>query len=337
MLASVQSQFKEVIAENISAEGTNRIVRKPEFVSVVAYIHNDCDKIQKFIEVVMGFFQQNFKKCEVIFVDDYSSDESLRVIKEYYKNNPVDYVVSIVRMGCYHGMEIAMNAGRDMSIGDYVYEFDNLYIDYDPDVIMAAYDKCMEGYDIVMVSTDVPVRATSKLFYKLFNCATNLQAKIGQDSWRLISRRGINRVTSMDVNIPYRKAVYLNCGLSVAQISYKSATGVRPPRITRKYERFNLGIESFIYFTNIIERIGMVVASLIAIFCVVSALSSVILGLFGKAANSGFSLLMIVVCVGFIGMFCLIAVVLKYLSVLVDLAFKRQKYRIADVDKISSR
>ena len=36
-------------------------------------------------------------------------------------------------------------------------------------------------------------------------------------------------------------------------------------------------------------------------------------------------------------LFCLMAVVLKYLSVLVDLVFKRQKYRIADIDKISSK
>ena len=336
MLLTAQTEVITDI-ENSRPYEAKRGIKRPEFVSAVVYVHNDCDKVQKFIEVVMGYFQENFKKCEVIFVDDYSSDESLRVIKEYYKNHPVDYVVSIIRMGCYHGMEIAMNAGRDMAIGDYVYEFDNLYIDYAPDVIMAAYDKCMEGYDIVMVSTEVPVRLTSKLFYKLFNCATNLQAKIDQDSLRLISRRGINRITSIDVNIPYRKAVYLNCGLSVAQISYKSVTGVRPPRITSKCERFNLGIESFIYFTNAVERIAMAIACLIAIFCVVSVLYSIISGIWGGDRGAGIPLLMIVVCVGFMGVFCLMAVVLKYLSVLVDLVFKRQKYRIADIDKISSK
>lgn len=310
---------------------------KPQFVSIVAYVHNDKDKIHKFIEVVMECCQKNFKQCEIIFVDDFSSDNSVDVIKEYYKQNPVNYIVSIIKMGRYHGIETAMNAGRDMAIGDYVYEFDDLYIDFNADIVLEAYDKCLEGNDIVTVSTDVPIRYTSKLFYKIFNKAISSRAKIGQESFRLLSRRGINRITSMDVHIPYRKVIYLNCGLSTAQITYKSTTGSRPARITQKYERFDLAMDSFIYFTNIAERLAMGIAAgfgILSIFAIVYAITS---RLMGYREGIGWLSTMLFVSLGFMGMFGILALVVKYLSVVVDLVFKSQKYLIADIDKISSK
>lgn len=333
-MESAKVYFDETDVEEVRLCGNIQEMRRPQFVSVVAYVHNDGDKIKDFAEIVMDCFQKNFKQCEVIFVDDYSSDGSKQAIKEYYKNNPVNYVVNIIQMGCYHGLEVAMNAGRDMAIGDYVYEFDSMYVDYDADVIIEAYNKCLEGYDIVSVNTDVPVRFSSRLFYGLFNSVSNLQTKISQDSWRLISRRGINRIVSMDVDIPYRKAVYFNSGLSVAQISYKSQTGSRPPRITGKYERLKLGIESFIYFTPLVERIAMAAAILFSIFTICLIGYSFFAGLFGTGRGPGNRFVIFLMSIGFMGVFCLLAVIMKYLSVLVDLVFKRKKYRIADVEKI---
>ena len=308
-----------------------------QFVSVVAYVHNDSSKIEKFIETVLKCCDDKFKQFEVIFVDDCSTDNSVELIREHFKVNPVDYIVSIIRMGRYHGMETAMNAGRDMAIGDYVYEFDDLFVDFEPEVIIRAYDKCTEGNDIVTVSTDVPIRLTSKLFYKVFNRAISSNGKIGQDSFRLLSRRGINRVTSMDVNIPYRKAIYLGSGLSTAQIAYKSTEGTRPPRINGRQERIDLALDSFIYFTNIFERVTLAIMScfgLISVFAIIYAIWSRTMG---YHEGTGWLSAMLFISVGFVGIFAMLAIVVKYLSVLLELVFKNQKYLIANVEKISSK
>ena len=312
-MESAKVYLDEADIEEVRLQENVQEMRRPQFVSVVVYVHNNGKKIKDFAETVMNCFQKNFKQCEVIFVDDYSSDGSRQTIKEYYKSNPVNYIVNIIQMGCYHGLEIAMNAGRDMAIGDYVYEFDNMYVDYNADVIIEAYNKCLEGYDIVSVSADVSARFTS----------------------RLISRRGVNRIVAMDVDIPYRKAVYFNSGLSVAQISYKSQTGSRPPRITGRYERLKLGVESFIYFTSLVERIAMVAAILFSIFTICLIGYSFFAGLFSTGQGPGNRLVIFIMSIGFMGVFCLLAVIMKYLSVLVDLVFKRKKYRIAGVEKIS--
>lgn len=323
--------------ESDVADKTVTFVKKSEFISVVAYIHNNSNKIHNFIETVMSRCHSEFKHCEIIFVDDYSTDDSVAVIKDYYKKNPVDYMVSIIKMGYYHGMESSMNAGRDMAIGDYVYEFDDIYIDYDSEVVISAYEKCLEGYDIVVVSTDVPIRLTSKIFYSVFNKAILSNNHIGQDSFRIISRRGINRVTSMDVDILYRKAVYLNCGLRTAGIEYKSTTGVRPPRITQKYERIDLAMDSFVYFTNVAERVVIGMVAFFAVLLIFAIGYAIISRVMGYHNGLGWLSMMLVLSSGFMGLFGILAIAIKYLSVIVKLLFKSQKQFISEIDKISSR
>ena len=48
-------------------------------------------------------------------------------------------------------LESAMNAGRDIAIGDFVFEFDDVFVDYEPELIMRVYEKLLEGNDIVAV------------------------------------------------------------------------------------------------------------------------------------------------------------------------------------------
>ena len=244
-------------------------------------------------------------------------------------------MVSIIRMGRYHGMEVSMNAGRDMAIGDYVYEFDDLFVDYDGSVVLEAYNKCIEGNDIVTVSTDVPMRLTSKIFYGIFNRTAETASPIGQESFRLLSRRGINRVISMDIQIPYRKVIYLNSGLSAASVKYKSNTGKRPARLSEKTERIDLAIDSFIYFTKIIQRMSLIIAILFGIFSFATIVYVLVSRGLGYHVGMGWVSTMIFTSMGFMGLFGFMAIIIRYLSVIVDLVFKRQKYLIESIEKIT--
>ena len=49
----------------------------------------------------------------------------------------------------------------------------------------------------------------------------------------------------------------------------------------------------------------------------------------------GWTTTMLFLGFGFFGMFAILAMVLKYLSILVDLTFKRQKYVFESIEKIS--
>ena len=62
-------------------------------------------------------------------------------------------MVNVVHMSFFQGLESAMNAGRDIAIGDFVYEFDDIFVDYEPELIMEVYREMLCGNDIVAASS----------------------------------------------------------------------------------------------------------------------------------------------------------------------------------------
>ncbi len=309
---------------------------EPKFISVTAYVCNDEGRIRPFLKEIMEKCRDTFDKCELILVNDHSTDGSLDEIHAYFAENPTDYLVSVINLGIGQGIESAMNIGRDMTIGDYVYEFDDLHMDYPPELIVDAYRKCVSGNDIVSVSGNYKTRLTSRCFYSLYNKFSQTRYDIGSETFRLLSRRAINRIRSMGRYIPYRKAVYMNCGLQAARLTYEVKEEARRNyRKGRSDERINLAVDSFIYFTDLLEKISLgicVVFILIALGVICYTVWSFFMD---QHLASGWVSLMGFLSLGFIGVFGILTIILRYLGVLVNLTYRRQYYLIEDIEKIS--
>ena len=105
--------------------------REHKFVSAVMYLHNDAAYIDMFLSMITQELAALFDKYELIFVNDASSDDGIAKIYDFFEHTKMDsQMVSIIQMSHYQGQEAAMNVGRDLAIGDFVFEFDNLFIDY---------------------------------------------------------------------------------------------------------------------------------------------------------------------------------------------------------------
>ncbi len=311
--------------------------KESKFVSAVMYLHNDESRIEAFLKMITETMGANFDKYELIFVNDASTDGSLMKIHDFFAagRSGEGQMVSIVQMSHFQGLEAAMNAGRDLSIGDFVYEFDDILVDYEPALLRQVYDHMLEGYDIVSASSDSKVRLSSRVFYSVYNSASRGSARIGPETFRILSRRAINRVKSIGQYIPYRKAVYMNCGLEADTISYRSIVGAGTRTVhSNSGERTSLALDSFIYFTNVLERVSLAVSLLFLGITVVMGVY-LIAEYFGKVHPvEGWLSTMGFMSLGFMGVFVLLTIVLKYLSVLLNLIFKQQRYLIAGVEKI---
>ena len=141
--------------------------KEKNFVSAVVYVHNAEHKVSDFVNTVIAVLTSNFEHSEVICVNDFSSDRSLEQIRAI-NAEPAALSLSVINMSYYHGVEMAMNAGTDIAIGDFVFEFDDTILDFAPETIMQVYRKALEGNDIVSASPDKGLRITSKLFYNTF-------------------------------------------------------------------------------------------------------------------------------------------------------------------------
>ena len=306
-----------------------------KFVSLVIYLHNSAEYLRKFMDTVIPVFEKNFEQFEIVCVNDACTDHTIELLKEYVEEKHLTAMVNVVHMSFFQGLESAMNAGRDISIGDFVYEFDDIFVDYEPNLIIDVYQKLLEGNDVVSASSKGKLRLTSRLFYALYNRTSRGKGKIGPESCRIVSRRAINRIKSMGQYIPYRKAVYHNCGLKTATINYDSAQkDVRIKNKTIASERTSLALDSFIYFTNALERISAIISGVFLFFIVAMALYIIHDAISASRPVEGWLSTMGFLALGFFGVFVLLTIILKYLSVLLNLIFKQQRYLVADIEKV---
>ena len=309
-----------------------------KFISLVVYLHDAAPYLKYFLDTVLPVFEKNFQQYEVVCVDDASVDGTTQVLREYVESRQVKVMVSVVHMSFFQGLESAMNAGRDIAIGDFVYEFDDIFVDYEPEVILEVYRKLIEGSDIVAASSRGKMRTTSRIFYALYNKTSRGNGRIGPETFRIVSRRAINRIKSIGQSIPYRKAVYMNCGLKTATISYESCdVDVRIKNKTVSSERTALAFDSFIYFTNVLERISAIICGVFLVLTV--GMGFYLVGDFfnGDKPVEGWLSTMGFLALGFFGVFALLTIILKYLSVLLNLIFKQQRYLVSDIEKVVKR
>ena len=295
------------------------INKEKNFISVVVYVHNNEDNIINFLEKM----------------NDKSSDNSVQEIKKFFNKFP-ENTASIVNMSCYQGIELSMNAGVDAAIGDFVYEFDNIYIDYDLDIIIKIYKEALKEYDIVSAISDSKSKLSSRIFYKVFNNNSNNMYQIHTETFRILSRRAINRIRSINKTIPYRKVAYANCGLKITSVNYKSIKKIKKQNISKeiKETRTELAIESIILFTDISYKLAKFMSFIMIFTTMLTGIYTVSIFLMAKPIE-GWTTTMLLLSFAFFGIFVILMIMLKYLSILIDLIFKKEKYLIESIYKIN--
>ena len=138
--------------------------KEKNFISAVVYLHNDGARAVEFCRAVAAELDSHFAQYELVVVDDACTDDTVERLRAWGKDQAAP--LTILHMSLYHGLENAMNAGLDASIGDYVYEFDSTELCYPAAMIFDAYRTALQGSDIVSVC---PKATRSGLFYRIFN------------------------------------------------------------------------------------------------------------------------------------------------------------------------
>lgn len=308
--------------------------KEKSFASAVVYVHNAENRINQFLKTLIEVMETNFEHSEIVCVNDSSTDKSLNIIKET-SGIASTASISVVNMSYFHGVELAMNAGVDLAIGDFVFEFDNTIFDFDPAVIMQIYRHALAGFDIVSASPEKKERFTSKLFYDVFAIYSDRQYKMSTESFRVLSRRVINRIGSMNKTVPYRKAIYASCGLKIDNIKY--------PVISRKNDmlddqersyRSGLAVDSLILFTKMGYSFAKTMTILMMIVSLLMIVYSVVIYT-TSAPVAGWTTTILFLSVAFFGLFGILTIIIKYLQLLVDLVFKRKHYSYEGIEKLT--
>lgn len=298
--------------------------KEKNFISAVVYLHNDGVRAVKFFKMLTEQLDAHFEQYELIAVDDACTDDTVSLLRDWARD--LTKPLTFLHMSLFQRLEPCMNAGLDASIGDYVYEFDTTDTPYPADMIFAAYQTALTGSDIVSVCPN-RTNGTSRLFYGVFNANSHSAYRLRTDAFRLVSRRAVNRVHASSEHLPYRKAAYAASGLKMTDLTFEGRI------IDKGAGRFSLAADSLTLYTDA----GFKFSAGITLIMMALALAELVYTLVIFATGhpvEGWTTMMFVLTLGFAGVFAVLAIIVKYLSLLVDLIFKKQKYLIESVEKI---
>ena len=307
--------------------------KEKNFVSAVVYCCNDVDRIGAFIQSLDETLAANFLKYEIVVVNDASDDESTAVVKNYahqVNEGEQEHTITILNMSYRQGLEASMNAGLNLTIGDFVFEFDSVNDDYPWSMPMDVYRHSLTGYDIVGARSDRKPRLASNLYYHLFNKYAHLQHAIGPESFWLMSRRAINRIHSITQSIPYRKAAYANSGLAVDTLTYHPLRQIKRKRYN---DRRIVAVESLLLFTDVPFRATMMLALLMFLVSLIVGIYAVVYKLLRNPVE-GWTTTIFFMSFGFSGLFIILSMVIRYMQTLVRLNFRKKDYLFESIEKL---
>ena len=311
------------------------IAKEKNFISAVLYMNSSSDSqtFSVFVKKLSGILSDNFNKYEIICVDDdcqWDYEATLHEIRTAHSSP-----VTILHMSHYQGIEIAMNAGRDLAIGDFVIEFDECIWNFPDDMIMRAYERCLQDIDIVVCSDTKKGNIFSSVFYSLFNHFSNFKYQIKSENFKILSRRSINRIQSLNKTVPYRKALYANSGLTIDSLIYTSGSRTQYTHNTKmRKSRRALASDSLLLFTDIGYKASLTLSLLMVVIMVLCALYAIVIYKNGIAIE-GWTTTMLFLSFAFFGLFTILTIVIKYLSLLLNLSFKRNKYLYSNIEKLN--
>lgn len=306
----------------------------PMLCSVVISVFNEEDNLDPLYEALARVFADRKERYELIFVDDGSTDRSVRVIEALHQRDPQVRLITLSRN---FGHEAAMLAGIDHSRGDAVICMD-ADLQHPPEKILELLHAFAGGYEVVtMVRTNNEGsswfgKQLSSLFYRLMNRLVAVRFEPNASDFFLLSRRVADVIrTEFRERSRFLRGLVQSIGFRRTSISF-----VAPARAfgRSKYSfraLFNLSIDALFSFSNLPLRLGIFAGFLSGGFSLIVLIYSVIMKFLGRAP-SGYTTIVALITFLFSVQFVITGIIGEYLGLLFFETKKRPLY-IVDAKK----
>jgi len=235
-------------------------------LSVVVPAYNEEEVLPEFHRRVTDVLNHLSGLSEIVYVNDGSKDNTIRVLLDLCAN---DRRVIVVDLSRNFGKEIALTAGLDYARGEAVVVIDADLQD-PPELIPAMVKYWHEGFDVVYARREAREgetwfkKTTAKLFYWVMRRVSRVDVPEDTGDFRLLSRRALDALKLLRERHRFMKGLFAWIGYPSKAIMYR-----RDPRFAGEtkwnyWKLWTLALEGFTSFTTaplkIATYFGMVVA-----------------------------------------------------------------------------
>ena len=224
-------------------------------LSVVVPCYNEEKTILPFLESIARTEKELSDKLQFsyIFIDDGSSDNTLKVLKEASSQNSNIHFISFSRN---FGKEAALLAGLEDADGDFVTVMD-VDLQDPPELLVEMYSKINEGYDIVAtrrsnrIGEPIIRSFFAKLFYRIMNRVSSTEMIDGARDFRLMTRQVVDSILELKEVNRFSKGLFSWVGYKVTYISYENRERVAGETSWSFWSLLKYSIEGFINFSDV--------------------------------------------------------------------------------------
>ncbi|HFI0777326.1 TPA: glycosyltransferase family 2 protein, partial [Streptococcus suis] len=224
-------------------------------LSVVVPCYNEEKTIVPFLESIARTEKELSDKLQFsyIFIDDGSSDNTLKVLKEASSQNSNIHFISFSRN---FGKEAALLAGLEEADGDFVTVMD-VDLQDPPELLVEMYSKINDGYDIVAtrrsnrIGEPIIRSFFAKLFYRIMNRVSSTEMIDGARDFRLMTRQVVDSILELKEVNRFSKGLFSWVGYKVTYISYENRERVAGETSWSFWSLLKYSIEGFINFSDV--------------------------------------------------------------------------------------
>ena len=303
-------------------------------ISIVVPCFNEEESIRYFYDEIMLYLPKLKIDYEICFVDDGSSDGTIR---EFNKIKDIDSNVKMVSLSKNFGKEAAIFAGMNFVKGDFVGIMD---VDLqDPPALLVDMFEILVSSDFDNVATyrvdrkgEPMIRSLfARAFYRLINGLVDIEIVDGARDYRLMKRVMVDAILSLREYHRFSKGIFAWVGFNTKYIEFENVNRVAGESKWSFCKLFKYAIEGIVAFSTLPLRfttlLGVIVSLLGFVYMLFIIIKAVV---FGDPVAGFPSLIVIISILGGIQLLFL-GIIGEYLSKIYIESKKRPIYIVKDI------
>lgn len=305
-------------------------------ITLIVPCFNEQEALPFFYDEATAVMQQLDYEYELLFINDGSKDETLRVLKEFAgKDDHVRYL-SFSRN---FGKEAGMYAGFCNADGDYVAVMDADM--QDPPALLPEMLKILESGEYDSVATrrvsrdgEPPIRSWfARRFYSLINKISDADIVDGARDFRLMRREMVDAIVAMGETNRFSKGIFGWIGFRAYWLPYENRERVAGATKWNFWSLFKYAIDGIINFSeaplSIASWFGMGMTALSFVFLIFIVIRRLC---FGDPVAGWASTICVIIFIGGIQLFCM-GIMGQYIAKNYSESKHRPHYIIAETNK----
>ena len=293
---------------------------KVQKVSFVIPCYNEEEAIPIFYKTMEHLLKTGILKgleYEYVFVDDGSSDNSIRCMRELRASDDRVHFISFSRN---FGKEAAILAGLQNVDGDYAVTMD-VDLQDSPELLAEMYQAVVvENFDCAAARRinrkgEGKIRSfLSNSFYKVINALSDIEIVSGARDYRFMNRSVVNAILSLGEYNRFSKGIFSWVGFTTKWIEYENVERSAGNTKWSVWKLFTYAMEGIVAFSTKLLSLS----SLLGMICCVLAFASLVFIvvralLYGDPVAGWPSMMCVIILMGGLQLLCM-GILSTYLS-----------------------